>query len=71
MYETNYEFVQDIVLWTGLFCCFLVIVGFVRPTILLWWEDTQNRIKILRFYGLSAFILLCLYYISLFIPLPN
>ena len=68
MYETNLEFIRILILWTAIFSCFLVVIGFIRPTILLWWEDTQNRIKILKFYGISAVFLLLAYYITLFIP---
>ncbi len=71
MFASSYEFIQYLLLWTGLFSVFLVIVGLYKPTILLWWEDTQNRIRILRVYGISAIVLLSLYLLSLvFIQSP-
>ena len=66
MLGSNLEFEQYLLLWTGLFCAFLVVVGFYKPTLLLWWEDTQNRIRILKVYGTSSIVLLTVYLISLF-----
>lgn len=30
----------------------LLVAGLVRPWVVLWWEDTQNRWKVIRGYGL-------------------
>jgi len=40
-----------------------LVIGFYRPWAMLWWEDTQNRLKILKVYGTSALIFFVTYLI--------
>lgn len=30
---------------------FFLIVGLYKPWVMLWWEDVQNRRKIIKLYG--------------------
>lgn len=45
-----------------------LLLGFYRPYLVLWWEDVQNRRKVLRVYGtvaalaVAAYLLLGLFY---------
>jgi uncharacterized membrane protein len=34
-----------------------LVIGLFRPWAMLWWEDVQNRRKVIKVYGLAA--LLC------------
>jgi len=38
----------------------LFVMGLFKPHIVLWWEDRQNRIKVILIYGMSAVIILLL-----------
>jgi hypothetical protein len=40
----------------------------IKPWLLLWWEDTQNRRKIIRVYGSVAIIFYLIYWGLGFIP---
>ncbi len=33
-----------------------LLLGFYRPYLVLWWEDVQNRRKVLRVYGTIVLI---------------
>jgi hypothetical protein len=28
-----------------------LLIGLIKPWWLLWWEDTQNRLKVIKLYG--------------------
>ncbi|HNP18374.1 MAG TPA: hypothetical protein PKL31_08080 [Fulvivirga sp.] len=50
------QFYADISLAvTYLSLCFLVI-GLYRPWVMLWWEDRQNRKKVIKVYGAAAIL---------------
>lgn len=38
-----------------------LLIGLFKPWIMLWWEDVQNRRKILKVYGTSAIIFAIIY----------
>jgi hypothetical protein len=33
-----------------------LLVGLIKPWWLLWWEDTQNRLKVIKLYGSIAMV---------------
>lgn len=41
--------------------CALLLVGLWRPWVVLWWEHTQNRKKVIQLYGLVIVISLAIY----------
>jgi len=41
----------DLFLWLGYFFFFLLIVGLYKPWYMLWWEDVQNRKRVIYLYG--------------------
>ena len=43
--------------------------GLIKPWLLLWWEDTQNRRKVIRVYGSVAVIFYLIYWGLSFIPI--
>lgn len=38
-----------------------MLLGLYRPRLVLWWEDVQNRRKILRVYGSVAAVAFLIY----------
>jgi hypothetical protein len=38
-----------------------ILIGLWRPWVMLWWEDTQNRLKVLKLYGSALLIFLGIY----------
>jgi len=57
------EFVQRFFLYLSLVALVCLIAGLFRPWALLWWEDKQNRKKVLMIYGTAAFTAFVLYWI--------
>lgn len=39
----------------------LLIAGLYKPWVVLWWEDSQNRRKVLKVYGTATLIALLTY----------
>jgi hypothetical protein len=35
---------------------FFLLIGLIKPWWLLWWEDTQNRLKVIKLYGSIALV---------------
>jgi hypothetical protein len=52
-----------VILLIGTSVLFLII-GLFRPWAMLWWEDEQNRMKVIKAYG-SLTILFSLVYIGM------
>lgn len=40
-----------------------LVIGLIKPWIMLWWEDVQNRKMVIRLYGTTALFFLILYFI--------
>ena len=51
------------------FC--LLLLGFYRPWVVLWWEDIQNRKKVIRVYGSIALITFLIYLVLHFYFSPD
>jgi hypothetical protein len=43
-------------------------IGLFRPWAMLWWEDVQNRRKVIKVYGTVALICYAVYWILYFFP---
>ncbi|MCS6973045.1 MAG: hypothetical protein N2044_01180 [Cyclobacteriaceae bacterium] len=41
----------------------LLILGFYRPWVVLWWEDVQNRRKVLHIYGTIGMGAMLIYFL--------
>jgi hypothetical protein len=50
------EFLQQLFLYASFTAIIFLIVGLFKPWMMLWWEDVQNRRKVIKVYGLSAII---------------
>lgn len=42
-------------------CLIFMIIGLIKPWIMLWWEDIQNRKKILIVYGSLSIVFFLVY----------
>lgn len=58
------ENVKLLVLFVTITCVLFMIIGLFRPWTMLWWEDVQNRAKVIKSYG-SLAILFGLVYLAL------
>jgi hypothetical protein len=47
----------------GLGSGFLLILGLIRPVLVLWFLDRFNRLKVIQVYGLAALIFLVLSFV--------
>lgn len=49
-------FLSQLFLFLALSCALLLIVGLFRPWTVLWWEDVQNRRKVINWYGTATLL---------------
>lgn len=42
-------------------CLISLIIGLFKPWLLLWWEDVQNRKKIIQVYGSLSLVFFLIY----------
>lgn len=57
-------YLQLFMLFLTIACFIFLAIGIFKPWSMLWWEDNQNRIKVIRAYG-SLTIIFALAYIAL------
>jgi hypothetical protein len=55
------EHVRLLFLFLGLALTLCLFLGLYRPWWVLWWEDTQNRKKVITLYGTTASIFFFIY----------
>jgi hypothetical protein len=55
---------RNLLLLLSISCGLGLLVGLIKPWIMLWWEHTQNRKKVIQLYGLLGLFFLILYFIS-------
>jgi len=55
------ENVKLLVLFLTITCVLFLIIGLFRPWTMLWWEDVQNRSKVIKSYGLLAILFALVY----------
>lgn len=61
------EFIQRVFLYVSLAAVLCLAIGLFRPWVMLWWEDIQNRKKVIQLYGTVALVTFAIYTILLFI----
>jgi hypothetical protein len=54
-------YVRQMFLLLSLTSVLFLFFGLVKPWLLLWWEDTQNRRKVLKVYGTVAVVFYLIY----------
>jgi hypothetical protein len=48
------NFVQQLALYISITAFAFLMLGLYKPWAMLWWEDVQNRRKVIRLYGSIA-----------------
>ena len=61
------EFLERLFLYASITAVTCMVAGLFKPWIMLWWEDTQNRKKVLKVYGTAAVITFALYWVVVLI----
>ena len=56
-------YVRLLLLYLALASIFFLLMGLFKPWVMLWWEDTQNRKKVLQIYGTLTIVFLLAYLI--------
>ena len=56
------ELVELFFLLLAIACLFFLVIGLFKPWAMLWWEDVQNRRKVIKVYGLAAIICYAIYW---------
>ena len=59
------EFIQRFFLYMTLVSLLCLLIGLFRPWAMLWWEDTQNRKKVIKVYGTAGAVSYALYWAAL------
>ena len=57
------EFTRTVVLYFAVTSALLLAVGLYKPWIVLWWEDRQNRLKVIKLYGTLIAVSISVYYL--------
>ena len=60
------HYVRLLTLYLGLASTLFLIIGLYQPWAVLWWEDIQNRKKVIQVYGMLALIFFIAYYVLRF-----
>ena len=50
------EFLQQLLLYVSFTALFFLLIGLFKPWMMLWWEDVQNRRKVIKVYGTAALV---------------
>lgn len=51
----------DLSLTVAALCVVFIMIGLYKPWVMLWWEDTQNRLKVINIYGTAGLLFFILY----------
>jgi hypothetical protein len=62
-------YIRQMFLLLSITSVLFLFIGLMKPWLLLWWEDTQNRRKVIRVYGTVAIIFYVIYWGLGFIPI--
>ena len=57
------DYVRLLMLLIALTALLFLLLGLIRPWIMLWWEDVQNRLKEIKVYGTVAVICFLAYWV--------
>jgi hypothetical protein len=60
--------VRLLILFLGLACALFLVIGLYKPWAMLWWEDIQNRKKVIQVYGTLTVVFFISYYVLKLFP---
>ena len=55
-------YVRLLILFLTITSVLFMVIGLIKPWAMLWWEDVQNRSKVLKVYGTLAVVFGLVYY---------
>lgn len=55
-------YVELLILFLAITCTLFLFIGLIKPWAMLWWEDVQNRGKVIKVYGTLAIVFGLVYY---------
>ncbi len=58
--------VRLLLLFLGLASTLFLTIGLYKPWVMLWWEDVQNRKKVILIYGFLAVLFFTSYFVLRF-----
>lgn len=61
------DFIRRFLLYVSVTALLCLLIGLYKPWVMLWWEDIQNRKKVIQVYGTAALISYVLYWAVLLI----
>jgi len=61
-------YIRQMFLLLSITAILLLLLGLIKPWLLLWWEDRQNRRKVIKVYGIVALIFYMIYWGLGFMP---
>ena len=53
--------VRLLCLFVSLASLLFLLLGLIKPWMMLWWEDVQNRRKVIKIYGSVAIVFYAIY----------
>lgn len=56
-------YVRLLILLLSITSFLFMVLGLIKPWMMLWWEDVQNRKKVIKLYGTSGLFFLIVYWI--------
>ncbi|HCW08008.1 MAG TPA: hypothetical protein DGG95_11665 [Cytophagales bacterium] len=59
--------VRLLILFISMASLLFLALGLIKPWMMLWWEDVQNRRKVIKVYGTVAITFYLIYWILGFI----
>jgi hypothetical protein len=59
-------FIRQLFLYISITAGLFLLIGLFRPWIMLWWEDVQNRRKVIKLYGSVAVVAYLVYWLTIF-----
>lgn len=54
--------VRLLILFLGIASVLFLLIGLYKPWVMLWWEDIQNRKKVILIYGSLSLLFFVAYY---------
>jgi len=53
--------IKLLILLVSLTAFLFLMIGLIKPWVMLWWEDVQNRKKVIKLYGTVALLFYVIY----------
>lgn len=61
------SFIRQLTLYISVTALAFLLIGLFKPWVMLWWEDVQNRRKVIKLYGSIALLSYGVYWVLYFI----